>query len=335
MQRSSKRLVISTERKNALGFRVRTAGIDLADFTANPLLLWMHKRPSGQSKDEILPLGYWADVQLEGDRITAVPVFDPDDDFAMTIYHKVEKGIIKMASAGLHPTDWQVNEDELWLERSLLKEASLVDIGSNSDAIEVALYNDLDELITLKTDFIQSFKRMEIIKLSGQELSTKLGLQPNELTPEVAMQKIGDLVTLADSQASTINVLKQEKQQAEQAKADAEQKHADLVKLQNEQKVLALVEGAVAERRITADQKEHFIKLAHLDFATTEATLKAMPTAATVKDQLKDQSSQADDLLKLSYTELDKQGKLMQLKAQHLDAFKAKFKEHFGKEYQG
>lgn len=337
MKRSSKRLVISSEKKNAHGFRVATAGIDLADFTANPLLLWMHKRPTGHSKDEILPLGYWEDVEVEDGKISGIPVFDEDDPFAMTIYNKVEKGIIKMASAGLEPKAdaWELVNGEPWLTQCRLKEASLVDIASNSEAIEVALYDQNDELINLKSDFIQSFKRMEFIKLSGQELCVKLGLESKDLTPEVAMQKIGELVTLADSQKSTIDLLKQEKDTALQKQQEAEQKHADLVKLQNEQKVIALVDAAVKERRITADQKDHFIKLASLDFDTTKATLDAMTPVISLKDQIKTEGEKGSELLKLSYAELDKKGKLMELKANHPEVFKEKFKEHFGKDYQG
>ena len=103
MKKSTKRFILSTEAKNSNGFRVRTAGINLADFKSNPLLLWLHKRPKGERADEILPLGRWEDIELKDGVVSAVPVFDEDDEFAMRIYKKVENGSLKMASAGLLP----------------------------------------------------------------------------------------------------------------------------------------------------------------------------------------------------------------------------------------
>ena len=90
MKKSSKRFPINTEVTNGNGFRVSTEGVDLSHFKLNPLLLWMHVRPKGKSKDEILPLGYWEDIQLKDGQITGVPVFDDEDEFAMKIYRKVE-----------------------------------------------------------------------------------------------------------------------------------------------------------------------------------------------------------------------------------------------------
>lgn len=150
MKESSKRFVISSESKNAGGFRVRTKGIDMKEFNNNPLLLFMHQRPTGKNRDEVLPLGFWQDLRVEpnGD-ITGQPVFDDTDDFAMKIYNKVENGTLKMASAGLHPQKFVNIDGEQWLEQSTLKEASIVDIGLNKDALAVALVDEDGGLITL------------------------------------------------------------------------------------------------------------------------------------------------------------------------------------------
>jgi len=336
MKRSSKRLVITSEKKNAQGFRVRNTGIDLSDFTSNPLLLWMHKRPTGNSKDEILPLGYWEDVRWEDGKLTGIPVFDEDDPFAMQILGKVEKGIIKMASAGLQPFEWKMYDDELWLDTSVMKEASMVDIGSNSEAIEVALYDHTDRLIELSDNYTQilisNITNMELINLSAAELGAKLKLE--KVTPELAMAKIAELVTLADSQAGVIDSLTADKTTAEQAKAEAEQKYNDLVKLQDEQKIETLVQGAVDARKITADQKENYVKLATADFEVTKATLDAMKTQGKVADEIKKAEGAENKLVTLSYEELDKKGLLAKLKADNLEVFKAKFKEKFGRDYQ-
>jgi len=120
MKKSSKRFTITSEALNASGFKVRTAGIDLTDFKQNPLLLFMHKRPTGERTDEVLPLGYWDDIQVADGKITGVPVFDDTDPFAVKIYNKVENGTIKMAYAGLHPLEFAETNDEKWLEKARL-----------------------------------------------------------------------------------------------------------------------------------------------------------------------------------------------------------------------
>jgi hypothetical protein len=150
MKKSSKRFLVSSEEKNSQGFRVRTAGIRLGQYEKNPLLLWMHKRPKGDSTEEILPLGNGVDMVIENGNLYGVPLFDPSDAFALKIHNKVENGTIRMASAGLHPISWKEDENgELWLWDSELVEWSLCDIGANPEALAVSLYNADGELVTL------------------------------------------------------------------------------------------------------------------------------------------------------------------------------------------
>jgi len=156
MKKSTKRFVISSETQNNLDFKVRTSGIDLNQFNKNPLLLWMHKRPKGERRDEILPLGYWEDLEVNAQgQLTGVPVFDDTDDFALSIYNKVENGTLRMASAGLTPVEWEEDGDTNWLSKSTLLEASLCDIGSNPDALAVVLYDENEQVITLSPDYLK------------------------------------------------------------------------------------------------------------------------------------------------------------------------------------
>src|SRR5690606_27483820 len=76
-------------------------------------------------------------------------VFDTGDPFALTIYNKVERGVLRMASAGLVPVEWNKEALPPVLLKSRMREASIVDIGSNDDALAVALYNDNGDLCNL------------------------------------------------------------------------------------------------------------------------------------------------------------------------------------------
>lgn len=325
MQKSSKRLVISTEAKNSYGFRTRTAGIALDQFTKNPLLLWMHIRPKGEKRDEILPLGYWEDLELKDGVISAIPVFDDTDAFAMTIYKKVENGTIKMASAGLKPVEFKEDGEDLWLWLSSMFEASLVDIGSNNEALALVLYNEDYETITLSDVYTNAKIKKETImtkiKLTAGT-ATILGLAEGHEMESDAV--ITGLVTLASEQAVKLTA-------AETAKLDAESKLKDAQVLQLASEKNAMLDTAEKiDGKITADERPFLLKMETEDLKVYLLKRAAAPSVASL---LKEDKKPNDELVKLSWNELHKANKLVQLKAENLEAFKEKFKAAFGREY--
>ena len=336
LRKSTKRFVVSTEAENVGEFYVRTEGIELGQYEKNPLLLWMHQRPKGKSRDEILPMGNVLEVRKENNQITGIPAFDEEDWFAMTIYKKVENGTIRMMSAGLRPIEWRRDEaGKLWLWRSALVEISLCDIGSNPEALAVKLYDENEELITLSADYLDN-----VIQNPKDDMSKLIQLSPEVLpllkladgaTPEQIQAKIQNLVTLADSQKTTIDTLTTEKSEAVTAKEKAEQ---DLVKLQketSEKELVELVDQAIEDRKITADQKDDFMKLS-LDQA--KSILDKMKGAPTVQSQLQgsatNQSKASEEWVKLSYDEMDEKELLPHVKREAPDLFVQKFEEKFG-----
>jgi uncharacterized protein YuzE len=334
MKKSSKRFVVSTELKNQEGFKVRTAGIQLADYTVNPLMLWMHKRPTGESQEEILPIGYFVDLALEDGKLMGTPVFDDTDKFAMKIYKKVENGTIKMASAGLAPLSWTEDSEGVWLETSNLKEISLVDIGSNAEAIAIALYDKSDTLITLSLQTIQEnlkSENMKIIQLKAPELLVKLNLAENATNDQVGTA-IDTLITLAATNKTTIDTLKSEKTTAETNAADYKKKYDDGVALSAKTTIEAMVNLGFDEGRYTKDQVPNLITLAEKDFEGTKKVIGMMPANPDVMGTIKKPAAD-NKFVKLSYTELDKKGMLEELKKTDLPMFQLKFKEKFGKEY--
>ena len=149
MPKSTKRFILSNSNLNGHGFRMLTSGADLTDFIVNPIMYWMHAYPTGEKVDEHLPIGYWTDIKIEGDNITAVPVFDDSDPFAMKIYKKVEHGTLRATSAGALPKPGGLSSDpaDMVAGQTLptfkywwLKECSICDRGSNTGAI-VTLFN--------------------------------------------------------------------------------------------------------------------------------------------------------------------------------------------------
>jgi hypothetical protein len=329
MKKSTKKFVISSEAKNDAGFHVKTSGIELASYNKNPLLLWMHQRPKGKSRDEILPLGNMIDLAIQDQKLLGTPTFDDTDEFAIKLFNKVENGTLRMCSAGLLPLKWENIDGEIWLVKSKLVEVSLADIGANAEALSIALYNENDELITLSS-LAQTFETlkpeidMKLIQLTAATLLPLLKLAEGA-TPDEVQSAIEDQVTLVGTQASEIVKLTQ-------AKTDAENKVLALEQSINEAKVVALVNGAIEARKIVEGDKDKYIKLAHADFDTTKSVLESMQAAPTVHSQLgADDKTKAYE--KLTWQELDAQDKLITLKAENIELFKAKFKEQFGRDY--
>lgn len=343
MKKSSKRFVISTDAENSNKFSVATAGIDISSYNQNPLMLWMHQRPKGERRDEILPLGNFVDLEFKDGKLYGVPTFDTTDTFAESISNKVENGTIRMASAGLIPLEWGRDaEGRMWLLKSKLVEVSIVDIGSNPDALAVALYDENDNLITLSDGYFKALipdtnqnadTNMKLIQLSADQLLPIIGLADGA-KPEEVQAKIQELVTLSSTQKNTIQTLTGEKKTAEDKATELQAELDKQINLANEAKVTALVDGAVTARKITADQKDSYIKLAKADFDSVKSLLDGMkenPSVKSVVEEAKGKSG--EEFQKLSWSELDKSGKLVALKADHPEIFKAKFKEQFGRDY--
>jgi hypothetical protein len=140
MPKSTKKFVLSNSNLNSHGFRMLTSGADLSDFMRNPIMYWMHIYPEPEKPNGLLPIGFWDEIKIEGDNITAIPNFDDSDEFAMKIYQKVEHGTLRACSVGAFPletseTDKVPGQTKPTYKRWQLKEASIVDRGSNTDAV--------------------------------------------------------------------------------------------------------------------------------------------------------------------------------------------------------
>lgn len=140
MPKSSKKFTLSNSKLNSHGFRMLTSGVDLSDFIANPIMYWMHIYPDAEKPDGLLPIGFWDDIKIEGDNITAYPNFDDSDEFGMKIYQKVEHGTLRACSVGAIPIetsdlDKVPGQIKPTYKRWKLQEASIVDRGANSEAV--------------------------------------------------------------------------------------------------------------------------------------------------------------------------------------------------------
>ena len=111
---SQKRIILSDSSLNRYGYRVLTSGMLLEAFKKNPVMLYMHFRDEGSPIwGETKAIGHWEDIQLEGDVLSAIPVFDKVDQLSKDIAAKYEAGTYNAASVGIRIIATSANKDLL------------------------------------------------------------------------------------------------------------------------------------------------------------------------------------------------------------------------------
>lgn len=267
----AKEVIISTSGLNCYGGRVLTSGIDLTQFQKNPLLLWMHRRSFDR---DAMPIGRIDNLRTDGDRLIGTPVFDQNDEFAKKIESKWENGFLRMASAGIEiietsdaPEHLLQGQTRRTITRCRLEEVSIVDMGGNDEALQ--LYD----------------RSGKVLKLAAGEDNDALPL----LAPEKKDEPSGTAPDGKDNnqtQKSTQSMNKEFLQLLGLSETATEQEAVGALRLLKEKadkvetlqlaSITAVVDGAIAEKRITADKKEHFVnigKAAGIDSLRTTLSL--------------------------------------------------------------
>jgi hypothetical protein len=174
---------------------------------------------------------------------------------------------------------------------------------------------------------------MKLIELTGKELLEQLKLK-EDAKPNEFQTAVGNLVTLAETQAAELVTLRADKQAADDAKAAAEVKLAEVENAANESRLVTLLDTAEkVDRKITADQRPFLMKLGYDE---AEKFLKTLAPNPTAEQRLKEGAEgDADGLLKLTWDEADKQGKLKEIKLNHPAHYAALGKKKFGENWSG
>lgn len=267
----AKEVIISTSGLNCYGGRVLTSGIDLTQFQKNPLLLWMHRRSFDR---DAMPIGRIDNLRTDGDRLIGTPVFDQNDEFAKKIESKWENGFLRMASAGIEiietsdaPEHLLQGQTRRTITRCRLEEVSIVDMGGNDEALQ--LYDRSGKVLKLAAGEDNDALPLLAPEKKDDPLGTapdgKADNQTNKLTQSMnkeILQLLGLSETATEQEAvGALRLLKEK---------------ADKVETLQLASITAVVDGAIAEKRITADKKEHFVnigKAAGIDSLRTTLSL--------------------------------------------------------------
>lgn len=271
--------ILSDESVNAYGTRILTAGIDVSLFKRNPIMLWGHHRTYRGTKDEVLPIGKWENIRKEDNKLLADAVFDTDDPFAQSIKSKVEQGILSMCSIGINivatsddKTVIAMGQTRPTVVKSMIFEASICDIGANRNALK--MYDEYGSALNLsQTDdnhLLPLLSLAEQINHTTNQTDSTMNLKEllaRTLDLDAATSDEQLLAQLGDikSENSTLRAKVSTYEQAEAAATEA--------------RLAAMVDAAITERRITADDRERYLGLARTNETDVQAILAKISPA--------------------------------------------------------
>ena len=316
---------------NTYGFRMLTEGADLTVFKSNPVMLLNHD-------DWDLPIGRWDNVRTEGDQILADAVFDETDERAMRVAGKVSRGFLKSASVGAKPvatsddaSTWHPGQKYPTVTQWVLREASICSIGANHNAL--VLYDHDNRIM----DFSKPYALMSLCDNAGNA-----HFMLNQNNYKMNLRKLFKLNDAAsDESVSEVaeGILEENRKlKAEKAALEAENvRLKDSVALaaseragNEEREATALVDQAIRDARLSADGRQAWLDDFKTDFARAKVRLSSIPARQGIAQQV--QSGADSEFVKLSWDELDRKGKLVELKASDPALYVQKYRERFGVE---
>ena len=306
--------ILSDESVNCYGYKTKTSGIDLTEFKANPVMFFNHNSD--------MVIGNWDNIRVENDQLKADAVFDEDDEFAMSIANKVEKGIIKGCSIGfsIKRIETGYSSDPDVITESVLKECSICAIPANKNALR--LYDNAgkqiheSEVLTFLSAFKpQSTKPMKEFKMT-LALIMLLTLSA-DASPEAIEQRITEMAN-ENARLKTENATL-----------------ADQVKVANEAKVKQLIDDSISQKKISEGEREAYAQLAAKDYDNTKKALDARAPVGKVTEAITpgpgktELSAERAGWTIREWEKKDAKG-LLKLKASDPDAYKALFEAAYG-----
>jgi len=316
----AKTFVLSDESVNTYGFRLLLSGADIEQFRRNPVMYLNHN-------DWDTPIGRWENIRIEDGKLMADPVFDLEDEEGKKIAGKVDRGFLRMASVGLRAIE-RSEEPELMLPgqkyptvtKWQLREASIVGIGANHNAIR--LYDENDKLLS-DDEILKLFDKTKPVNFERKmkkETFTLLSLADN-----VSDEQLHDVIRLIVEENTQ---LKSEKKTL----SDKLQKIEDAAKAEKSTEAVRLTDKAIKEGYYDAKMRETILGMFDKDFDAAKAMIEGLPKRTTLKDAISEtDKSELEKLMAMSWSELDRANKLASLKDKYPDAYKEKFDEEFKK----
>lgn len=304
-----KRVRITNDSLNSYGTRVLTSGMNIEQFSRNPVLLYQHCR--GQV------IGYVKDIKVENNEVIGELMFDCASELSQRCKKQYEFGSLRMVSVGIDVLETSEAKEHLvqgqtraTITKSKLFEVSLVDIGANDDAI--VLHKD-GELITLskdeKSSYLPLINNQILTKMEQKTLCLLLGLP--ETADEAAIK-------------AAIEGLKAAKVQM--SKLETEKATLELERL------TSAVDKAISEKRIDATKKDQFVELGKkVGYQELQNVFAAM-TPQTKLSAVLGHQGMAPTSGEMNYKKLSDvpSSEILKLRSENPEEYKKLYKEEYG-----
>lgn len=309
---NGKRVRISNDSLNSYGSRVLTEGMNVEQYQRNPVLLYMHERGN--------VIGFVKDLKVEDGEVTGELVFDEATELSKRCKKQYEFGSLRMVSVGIDILELSDANEHLvqgqtrpTVTKSKLFEVSLVDIGSNDDAIVlkkngtvINLGKDGECLLPLLNNKPQKSKDMD-----QKIIALQLGLP--ETADETAIStKIAELKASKDNEEK----LRKENETLQLGR------------------ITSVVEKAIAEKRIGADKKQQFVELGKkVGVEDLEKTFEAMSPQVKLSAVIGHQGG-ASTATTATYKKLSEvpSDKLEEMREKEPEEYKRLYKAEYGME---
>ena len=301
-------VLCDSETINSYGFKTDVKGINLSRFEKNPVMLYQHNPHT--------VIGRWEDIKIEGGQLSATPVFDMEDPEAAEIARKVEQGFIKGCSMGIVIKQMTRTKGIDTATESVLLEASIVSIPADENALVVYDSEDKQNQLSIN-DFNKLFYIME---------KKEPELQPDNSEITLSQRNM-ELQAQVDEQTDTIKALNAKIDELKRDLAERDYREAE-----------AFVDKAIADGKITEEVKSEALSF-YLSFpketeklfgAIKSADEVAEPQSSISLSQMMEKKAEPSQ----TWDELDRAGKLRNLKANNPEEFKRLYKEKFHKEWE-
>lgn len=291
----------STQDVNSFGFRVITAGIQLARYIKNPVITFCH------DTDE-MSVGKALSIAVEGTNLVGEVEFDMEDELGKQLDRKYNKGYMNGFSVGLRPIKFNWEKEVPELEESELVEIAAATVPSNENA--VSLVNENGEKVELSY-----FKKTT--ENSMKKIALLLGLADAATEAEIenAIQAMKAELAIKDSETKTLSLQLQTIKDAE--------KDEKTSKLE-----LAL---ANPKKNLSDAQKADYKKLAESDIDTVINLVNNLPEAVKLRSVPGAKSAKKHEGKTFSQLQKEDPAYLTELKANSPEEFSALYEAQFGK----
>ena len=288
MSKTGKRMVLTDSSVNRYGYRVLTSGItNLEQFKKNPVLLYMHYRDEGYD-GSYRAIGHWDDLQIDGDQLTGVPVFDCTDPLSCAVACKYEAGTLNAVSIGFLPiatsedkADLLPGQQRATVTKWELLEASIVDIPANANAVRLNMTVGSTSQLTAATE--------------GGALELIPELKPAQETTTTETLKTDIRMKFKQTWMSVLQFLGIKPEEAEQTAVGEEQLellNAEMTRLNAENATLK-ADGNTASTRLSALESENASLRKQVE---TLQAAPVPPAAADPAPAAEPQSAQTENL---------------------------------------